>query len=225
MEQLASDSCDYYREMVYSTSGFKDFFALCTPVREIGEMKLGSRPSSRTKSGGLTKLRAIPWVFGWTQIRFHLPVWLGVGKALGCILDSKDERLKEALLEMYQTWPFFRSTISLIEMVLAKADSTVSMWYVENLVPVHYAALASKLHNELDRTTNCVKTVTKHKWLLEADKEVMATIAHRMPYTDPLNIMQVEILKKLRGGFRDAELQGTLYSTIQGIAAGMQNTG
>eukprot|EP00466_Bigelowiella_natans_P021325 jgi/Bigna1/91997/estExt_fgenesh1_pg.C_1570001 len=207
MEQLASDSCDYYRKMVYSTPGFKDFFALCTPVREIGEMKLGSRPSSRTKSGGLTKLRAIPW-------------------ALGCILEnSKDEKLKEALLEMYQTWPFFRSTISLIEMVLAKADSTVSMWYVENLVPVHYAALASKLHNELDRTTNCVKTVTKHKWLLEADKDVMATIAHRMPYTDPLNLMQVEVLKKLRGGFRDAKLQGTLYSTIQGIAAGMQNTG
>uniref|UniRef100_A0A7S2VUE7 phosphoenolpyruvate carboxylase n=1 Tax=Norrisiella sphaerica TaxID=552664 RepID=A0A7S2VUE7_9EUKA len=224
MEQLSMESCNYYRKTVYNTRGFNEFFALSTPVREIGEMKLGSRPASRGKPGGVTKLRAIPWVFGWTQTRFHLPVWLGVGKAMSRILESKDDKAKATLLEMYQEWPFFRSTISLIEMVLSKADSTISMWYVHQLVPVTFAALASKLHNELNRSITSVIQVTGKKMLLERE-DVRTAIAHRMPYTDPLNIMQVEVLRKLRSGYTDPELRVVLYSTIQGIAAGMQNTG
>mmetsp|Transcript_12067 Transcript_12067/g.17970 ORF Transcript_12067/g.17970 Transcript_12067/m.17970 type:complete len:927 (-) Transcript_12067:238-3018(-) len=222
MQQLADDSCDHYRKIVYNTRGFNEFFAACTPVREIGEMKLGSRPSRRGKSGGVTKLRAIPWVFGWTQTRFHLPVWLGVGKAVSRVLKEKGP---QELLEMYKAWPFFRSTISLIEMVLAKADSTISHWYVNELVPVTYSALAADLHSELLRTITMVKTVTGHKILLESDQNVRLLVDNRQPYIDPLNLMQVETLKRLRSGDRDPEVRMTLNNTIQGIAAGMQNTG
>eukprot|EP00467_Chlorarachnion_reptans_P001020 CAMPEP_0114535012 /NCGR_PEP_ID=MMETSP0109-20121206/28166_1 /TAXON_ID=29199 /ORGANISM="Chlorarachnion reptans, Strain CCCM449" /LENGTH=970 /DNA_ID=CAMNT_0001718503 /DNA_START=165 /DNA_END=3077 /DNA_ORIENTATION=- len=223
MEYLANESCNYYRKTVYSTKGFNTFFALSTPVKEIGEMKLGSRPSRRSKAGGVTKLRAIPWVFGWTQTRFHLPVWLGIGTAMSSVLTSGAKR--KILVEMYREWPFFRSTLSLVEMVLAKADPQISNWYVNELVPVTYAALAASLHSELKRTQEAVKEVTGHKVILEADKMLKLAVDHRMPYTDPLNIMQVEVLKRLRSGFTEKELKMTLYSTIQGIAAGMQNTG
>ncbi|GAB5371861.1 hypothetical protein AAMO2058_001616200, partial [Amorphochlora amoebiformis] len=158
MEKLAVESCDYYRNVVYNTRGFNEFFGLSTPVREIGDLKIGSRPSRRSKAGGVTKLRAIPWVFGWTQTRFHLPVWLGVGNAMARVLEKKGSKERGALIEMYKSWPFFRSTISLVEMVLAKADPVISNWYVQELVPVSYAALAASLHSELAKTMAALKT-------------------------------------------------------------------
>uniref|UniRef100_A0A7S3YVA3 phosphoenolpyruvate carboxylase n=1 Tax=Lotharella globosa TaxID=91324 RepID=A0A7S3YVA3_9EUKA len=225
MEKLAVESCNYYRRKVYSTKGFNEFFALSTPVLEIGNMKLGSRPSRRSKAGGVTKLRAIPWVFGWTQTRFHLPVWLGVGKAMNTILEQKGTVDKAALIEMYREWPFFRSTISLIEMVLAKADPIVSDWYVNELVPVTYAALAASLHSELKRTISAIKITTGHKTLLETEPGLQQSISQREAYIDPLNLMQVEALKRLRSGRTETALKQALYNSIQGIAAGMQNTG
>lgn len=232
MEELSQNSCKRYRSFVYENPKFVDFFHTATPVLEIGSLKIGSRPSRRKKKGGVRSLRAIPWVFGWTQTRSHLPVWLGVGQAMNKAVKGGNIRV---LRDMQQRWPFFASTLDLIEMVLIKADVRISNRYVSELVPKHMQALGVPVTEELKSTISVILKLREGNKLLESNPVVARSIAARHPYIDPLNLIQIECLKKLRsvGTAKDQKMtkeekdlwSDILVVTIQGIAAGMQNTG
>jgi phosphoenolpyruvate carboxylase len=157
-------------------------------------------------------LRAIPWQFAWTQNRLLLPSWLGVDDALA-LYDG----------EMYEQWPFFRSTIDLIEMVLAKSEERIAAYYDSVLVPDELKPIGVELRRRLERTAELVKRVTGHQRLLESNPVLRRSIDVRNPYVDPINLVQVEILRRLRAG--DDSLRDAFVVTVNGIAAGMRNTG
>lgn len=222
MEKLSVLAEASYREMIEKRPGFIEYFRAATPEGELSFLNIGSRPASRKKSGGLKALRAIPWSFAWTQTRLHLPAWLGIDTAFA---SARDEGLIDELREMHREWPFFRSTVDLIAMVLAKADAQVAARYDEVLVPEDLQPLGRELRERLERVTNLVLKVAGHDRLLE-DNPVLARSIHvRNPYVDPINFMQVELLRKMRYCPDCEELRNALLVTINGIAAGMRNTG
>jgi phosphoenolpyruvate carboxylase len=191
-----------------------------TPYEEIAQLPLGSRPSKR-HAGGLDALRAIPWVFAWTQTRVILPAWYGVGSALedaGRRPDGADE-----LAQMYRTWPFFRAVLDNIEMVLAKTDLGIGERYAKLANPEAYRAIWTPVVEEHERTRRWLKSVTGSQSLLERNPTLKRSIQLRNPYVDPLNLIQVELVRRKRRG--DAETARPLLLTLNGIAAGMRNTG
>jgi len=223
MEKMSIISCNMYRGYVYENPQFVAFFRAATPQMELGIMNIGSRPSKRPNlNAGIEALRAIPWVFAWTQTRFHLPVWLGFGSALKSMIDAGQEAV---LQSMYDKWPFFRSTLDLIQMVLYKADPQIATWYSNSLVPAELQHLGTELEQELNTCISCILRVTKQKSLMENNPVERRSVESRLPFTDPLNCLQIEILKKLRAGDKNPILEDILVLTIQGISLGMGNTG
>jgi phosphoenolpyruvate carboxylase len=223
MEELAASAQRNYQDLVYEDDRFVDYFATATPVRELEEfLKVGSRPARRRAGTDLQSLRAIPWVFAWTQTRLMLPTWLGVGEALGGAIEAG--RLEE-LRDMYREWPFFHSTLDLIEMVLAKTDSRIAAQYDRALVPKELRPLGDDLRARLLRTAEAVLATTGHRELLEQNPVLRRSISVRNPYVDPINLVQVEVLRRLRKPGTDQRLHDALLVTINGIAAGMRNTG
>jgi phosphoenolpyruvate carboxylase len=220
-EQIArmSDAASRgYRGVVYDTPRFIDYFRTATPVTELGALNIGSRPARRGGAKkGVESLRAIPWQFAWTQNRLLLPSWLGVDDAL----RAADEA---ALDDMMREWPFFRSAIELIEMVLAKAEPQIAAHYDRLLVPDDLRDLGDTLRERLGQTMELVKRVTGHARLLENNTALRRSIDVRNPYVDPINVVQAEILRRLRKS-GDACLQDAFVVTVNGIAAGMRNTG
>ncbi|PNW72303.1 hypothetical protein CHLRE_16g673852v5 [Chlamydomonas reinhardtii] len=205
MSLLATESCDMYRSVVYRTPEFYDYFMQSTAASELGRLNIGSRPSSR-KSGGIETLRAIPWIFAWTQQRLHLPVWLGIGEALEAAIDKG---YGPVLQDMYANWPFFTSTLDLVEMVLAKADSRLSAFYERTLVDSSLAPLGQRLRELLAKTQQNILIVVRKSVLLEGNTpSQMSTpnldekIRLRSPYVAPLNVLQALSLQGLRK-FRD----------------------
>lgn len=224
MEQMSEESARIYRAFVFGHPQFVQYFRAATPVDEISELKIGSRPARRRSDGGVETLRAIPWVFGWTQTRFHLPVWLGVGAALKKMLDSSNG---DIVREMAREWPFFQSTLNLVEMVLAKADVRIAARYHEVLVPdqPELQTLGRQLLSELTETIRLILAVTGARVLLQDDPVIRRALETRHPYIDPVNLVQVKLLKRLRQGQLDKNTVESMVVTIQGVAAGMQNTG
>lgn len=222
MHSLAEQSRKSYRHVVYERPEFLEYFRTATPEQELAHLNIGSRPARRSSGSGVESLRAIPWVFAWTQTRLMLPAWLGVGAALGAAIA--DGRLAE-LREMYREWPFFQSTLDLIEMVLAKASPTISARYDERLVPEPLRAVGVELRERLRETIDTVLAVTEHQELLEHNRVLRRSIDVRNPYVDPINIVQAEILCRLRREGKSAELVDALTVCVNGIAAGMRNTG
>ncbi len=222
MATLSKTAEASYREMIESRELFFDYFRAATPVEELAFLNIGSRPSRRKKTEDISGLRAIPWSFAWTQTRLHLPVWLGADTALREMIDRGQI---EGLKLMYREWPFFRSTMDLIEMVLAKSDAAIAARYDEVLVPAHLRPLGQELRDRLQNVTQSVLKVTGHGILLEDNGVLARSIGVRNPYVDPLNLMQVELLRKLRACPDDPDLRLALLVTISGIAAGMRNTG
>ncbi|MEP7273378.1 MAG: phosphoenolpyruvate carboxylase, partial [Acidobacteriota bacterium] len=225
------------------TDGFYEYFVESTPVEEFQRLRLGSRPARRKRgSKGLADLRAIPWVFGWTQSRHLVPGWLAVGTALEAFtLRSNPNRKKgqrshddeglRLLREMYRDWPFFHSTISNIEMTLAKADFQIARQYSETLASGG-KRIFSVLEDEYERTCRMILAVTGERRLLENSPVLQRSIAVRNPYVDPMSYLQVELLARKRRetsqSTNAAERDKLLYAillTINGIAAGMRNTG
>ncbi len=238
MERISTDAFAVYRRFVRDTPGFYDYFVEATPVEELQYLRLGSRPSKRTRgSRSLDDLRAIPWVFGWTQSRHLLPGWLAVGTALESFINQKNQPQRgahlEALREMYRDWPFFRSTISNIEMALAKADFQIARQYAARNTDQKLAKrIFTMLEAEYDRACRVVLQITGEKKLLENSPVLQRSIRVRNPYVDPMSYLQVELLARLRASERagqvHAERDKLLYAillTINGIAAGMRNTG
>ncbi len=221
MDRLAETSCSVYRDLVRETPEFIDYFRHATPEHEISHLAIGSRPARRKPTKGIASLRAIPWIFAWTQTRMLLPAWLGAGSALAKALESGQQ---ESLHHMYEAWPFFRAFIDMLEMVLAKSDPAVAAWYDARLVPEPLQPLGARLREQLDETRDVVLTVSGHDNPLDETPVVQRSIGLRNPYVDPLNLLQVELLDRVRHGHEE-DLREALMICINGIAAGMRNTG
>ncbi|KAL0814473.1 hypothetical protein Bca101_070916 [Brassica carinata] len=222
MEDISNISCQNYRSTVYENPEFLSYFQEATPQAELGFLNIGSRPTRRKSSTGIGHLRAIPWVFAWTQTRFVLPAWLGVGAGLKGVCEKGHA---DDLQAMYKEWPFFQSTIDLIEMVLAKADIPIAKHYDEQLVSESRRGLGSELRKELLTTEKYVLVISGHEKLSENNRSLKKLIESRLPYLNPMNMLQVEILKRLRRDLDNIKLRDALLITINGIAAGMRNTG
>ncbi|MBB6092682.1 phosphoenolpyruvate carboxylase [Povalibacter uvarum] len=220
MDSISKGAFRAYRELVYETDGFKTFFRQMTPLLEIAELKIGSRPASRTKSDRIEDLRAIPWVFSWAQARVMLPGWYGVGHALHSFPD-------QALLqEMAQGWPFFKATLDNLEMVLAKSDMAIAQRYT---TLVQDAALAERIFDRIrsgwTQTHDCLLGITGQSRLLEKNPVLDASIRLRLPYIEPLNLLQVELLKRHRAGETDARVREGIQLSINAVATALRNSG
>ncbi|KAM7276353.1 hypothetical protein ACFE04_018219 [Oxalis oulophora] len=222
MEDISKISCQSYRSTVYENPEFITYFQEATPQAELGFLNIGSRPTRRKATGGIGHLRAIPWIFAWTQTRFVLPAWLGVGAGLKGVCEKGHT---EDLQAMYKEWPFFQSTVDLIEMVLAKADVSIAKRYDDVLVSESRRGIGAELRGELLATGKYVKVVSGHEKLSENNRSLKRLIDSRLPYLNPMNMLQIEILKKLRRDDDNIKLRDALLITINGIASGMRNTG
>ena len=221
MDRLAADARDGYRRVVYDDPRFIDYFHASTPEAEIGEMNIGSRPARRSAGSSVAGLRAIPWQFAWTQTRLMLGAWLGVEEAL----DRAVARGEAALLRtMYREWPAFQSAVDLIEMVLAKADGRIAAEYDRRLVPDALQPLGADLRARLERASRGVRAISGHEELLQDTPVIRRSIDVRNPYVDPLNLVQVELLRRMRAQ-PDPGVHAALMVTVNGIAAGLRNTG
>ena len=222
MQRLGEDAGAAYRAYVRDRPEFIDYFLAATPLEELDEVNIGSRPARRSSNGGIESLRAIPWQFAWTQTRLILGAWLGVEDAL----ESACARGEEPLLrEMYRGWTHFRSVMDLFEMVLAKTDSRIAAEYERLLVAERLWPIGRELRERLQRAIAAVLRVTGHRVLLEENPVLRRSIEVRNPYVDPINLAQIELVKRLREGQDDPRLHHAFRVTVNGIAAGMRNTG
>ncbi|KAJ6752002.1 hypothetical protein OIU85_002425 [Salix viminalis] len=255
MDEMAVVATEEYRSIVFNEPRFVEYFRLATPEMEYGRMNIGSRPSKRKPSGGIESLRAIPWIFAWTQTRFHLPVWLGFGAAFKQIIQ-KDIRNLHMLQEMYNAWPFFRVTIDLVEMVFAKGDPGIAALNDKLLVSEDLWPFGEKLRANYEETKGLLLQIAGHKDLLEGDPYLKQRLRLRDSYITTLNVCQAYTLKRIRDPNYNVTmrphiskeimessspadelvklnptseygpgLEDTLILTMKGIAAGMQNTG
>ncbi|KAG0456696.1 hypothetical protein HPP92_024484 [Vanilla planifolia] len=255
LDEMAIIATNEYRSIVFQEPRFVEYFRLATPELEYGRMNIGSRPSKRKPSGGIESLRAIPWIFAWTQTRFHLPVWLGFGAAFKHVI-AKDIRNLHTLREMYNGWPFFRVTIDLIEMVFTKGNPGIAFLYDKLLVSSELLPFGAQLRENYEETKHLLLQVAGHKDLLEGDPYLKQRLRLRDPYITTLNVCQAYTLKRIRDpGYHvtarphllketdesiksAAELvklnptseygpglEDTLIITRKVIAAGLQNTG
>ncbi len=233
-EALSEASMAAYRGLVYDTPGFADYFFSATPIREIAELNIGSRPASRKATRAIEDLRAIPWGFSWGQCRVALPGWCGFGSGVLTYLDTNDEERSErlALLQrMHNDWPFFRTLLSNLDMVLAKTDFGIARRYV---VLVEDRALGERIfgliENEWRRTNEALSLITGASERLSSNPSLARSIEHRFSYIDPLNHLQVELMRRYRAGVVTEEaalqrLKRGIHISINGVAAGLRNTG
>ncbi|KAL0306578.1 UNVERIFIED_CONTAM: Phosphoenolpyruvate carboxylase [Sesamum radiatum] len=254
LDEIAVVATEKYRSIVFKEPRFVEYFRLATPELEYGRMNIGSRPSKRKPSGGIESLRAIPWIFAWTQTRFHLPVWLGFGAAFKYAIE-KDIRNLKMLQEMYNEWPFFRVTIDLVEMVFAKGDPGIAALYDKLLVSEDLWSFGERLRSNYEETKTLLLQIAGHKDLLEGDLHLKQRLRLRDSYITTLNVCQAYTLKRIRDPTYHVKLrphiskdymeskaadelvklnptseyapglEDTLILTMKGIAAGLQNTG
>ncbi|NWB89720.1 phosphoenolpyruvate carboxylase [Pseudomonas agarici] len=223
MDQLAADGLSAYRAEVRDNPQFVEYFRQSTPEQELGRLPLGSRPAKR-RAGGIESLRAIPWIFGWTQTRLMLPAWLGWETALRKALERGDGELLE---QMREQWPFFRTRIDMLEMVLAKADGDIARSYDERLVQAELLPLGVHLRDLLSQACAVVLGLTGQSQLLARSPETLEFIRVRNTYLDPLHLLQAELLARSRRqeAAQDSPLEQALLVSVAGIAAGLRNTG
>jgi len=222
MGVVADESRKAYRKLVYETPEFYDYFRTATPIDVIERMRIGSRPAARRTQAGIGDLRAIPWVFAWTQSRFILPGWYGVGTGLQRAIEKFGE---DAFGEMFREWFFLRSMIADVEMVLAKSDLGIAELYSKLSGDLH-GLMFPKILGEFELTRDTILKYSAHKSILEGDVTLQRAIMLRNPYVDPISLLQVDLLRRWRATDReDDELFNALLATVNGIAGGLQNTG
>ena len=232
--QLSEHSMAAYRALVYETPGFADYFFGATPLREITELNIGSRPASRKATQAIEDLRAIPWSFSWGQCRLTLPGWFGFGAAVHAFMHGADGELGAAqtrertvlLQSMQKQWPFFQTLLSNMDMVMAKSDLALAARYAE-LVPDARLRrrIFSAIEAEWQRTADALALITGSKQRLAGNAALQRSIRHRFPYIDPLHHLQVELVRRYRSGQTDERVQRGIHISINGIAAGLRNTG
>ena len=229
--KLSSSSMAAYRALVYETPGFTEYFFSATPIREIAELNIGSRPASRKPSQKIEDLRAIPWGFSWGQCRLTLPGWYGFGSAVQSMLaeggtPAKRKEATALLQKMVKEWPFFRTLLSNMDMVLAKSDLALASRYSELVTDAKLRKrIFSAIEAEWHRTVSALALITGEKQLLADNASLQRSIRHRFPYIDPLHHLQVELVRRYRAGQADERVQRGIHISINGIAAGLRNTG
>ena len=225
MELMSQKGEEHYRELTDNTPGLIDYFYEATPVQELGQLNIGSRPSHRnTSDRSKGSIRAIPWVFGWSLSRHTLPAWYGLGSAIEKILGN-DEKSLNLLQNMYKKWPYFNVLLDNIRMALAKADLNIARDYSELAEDQKTAKIIiDKIEDEYHRTKKLLLKITDTDELLSSKSHVSLSIHRRMPYLDPLNYIQVKLLKECRKN-NNEDLFDPLLRTIHAIAKGMKNTG
>jgi phosphoenolpyruvate carboxylase len=220
MNEISASAFKAYRDLVYETPGFNMFFRELTPIAEIAGLKIGSRPASRTKSDRIEDLRAIPWVFSWSQARVMLPGWYGVGQALSSFKD------KALLKDMAASWPFLQTALANLEMVLAKSDLTISREY---LALVNDASAAQEIFGRIQsgwrETHDQLLQATGQSHLLQRQPALNESIRLRLPYIDPMNYLQIELLKRHRAGEGDERIVEGIQLSINAIATALRNSG
>ena len=220
MDSLSKEAFRAYRSLVYGTEGFPRFFRQMTPLVEIAELKIGSRPASRTNSERIEDLRAIPWVFSWAQARVMLPGWYGVGQALRSFADPA------LLREMLEAWPFFRATVDNLEMVLSKSDMGIAALYATLVEDrAQGDSIFGHIRDTWLITQESLLAVTGQTRLLERHPALDASIRLRLPYIEPLNLLQVELLKRHRAGEKDPRVREGIQLSINAIATALRNSG
>jgi len=227
LEEMSGHALAAYRDLVYGTPNFIRYFREATPINEIGDLNLGSRPAKRAQSDRIEDLRAIPWVFSWGQSRHSLPGFFGFGAAVEQYL-GKERRKRLALLRsMYQRWPFFRSLVDKLDMVLAKTDMGIAARYARLVGDEALRGdIFTRIEQEHARTRKAFFAITGTKTLLQNNPALALSLRNRIPYIDPLNHLQVDLLRRLRTrGNQDAEMRRAVHLTINGIAAGLRNSG
>lgn len=230
-QALSDLSMQAYRKLVYEHPGFSDYFFQATPIREIAELNIGSRPASRKATQRIEDLRAIPWGFSWGQSRLTLPGWFGFGSAIMGWLEQastqSQRQVRVTLLQrMAREWPFFANLLSNIDMVLAKSDIALAQRYAELVHDVNLRkAVWSRLEHEWQQTSEALTLLTGHAERLANNPSLKRSIEHRFPYIDPLHHMQIELIRRYREGRSDERVQRGIHIAINGIAAGIRNTG
>lgn len=234
MEQLSEHAYRAYRDLVYDTPGFTDYFFAATPIAEIAELNIGSRPASRKSTRRIEDLRAIPWGFSWGQCRLLLPGWYGFGSAVESWLEdgtgSKAAKIA-TLRAMYKQWPFFATLLSNMDMVLSKTDLAVASRYASLVADKKLRnAIFKRISQEHERTVSCLNTITREKERLAGNPSLARSIKNRFAYLDPLNHLQVELIKRHRAVAGnpqkiDIRVHRGIHLSINGVAAGLRNTG
>ncbi len=226
MEELSATAFRAYRALVFETNGFEDYFWSSTVINEIATLNIGSRPASRRKTRRVEDLRAIPWVFSWAQCRLMLPGWYGFGTAVETWLAENPDKGIAFLQELYRNWPFFRAQLSNMDMVLSKSSIAIARRYSE-LVPdeVLRRRIFSRIHEEWQSSIDALLAISAHEKLLEDNPLLERSIRNRFPYLDPLNHIQVELMKKFRQEPENPKVLRGIQLTINGISAGLRNSG
>ena len=220
MDALSDEACRAYRDLVYGTEGFRTYFRQATPINEIANLKIGSRPASRKKSDAIEDLRAIPWVFSWAQARTMLPGWFGVGHALAHMKD------RELLRDMAQGWPLFAATLANMEMVLAKSDMGIAARYADLVEDKALGeAVFGRIRDGWQKTVDGLLEITRQSRLLEKSPALDKSIRLRLPYIEPLNLLQIELLKRHRAGEDDPRVEEGILLSINAIATALRNSG
>jgi phosphoenolpyruvate carboxylase len=226
MEELSTHAYRAYRDLVYETEGFDRYFRESTVLQEISSLNIGSRPASRSSDPRIEDLRAIPWVFSWAQCRLMLPGWYGFGAAVEAWSRAHSTDGIATLQAMHDGWPFFRTMLSNMGMVLSKSDIAIASRYVELVVDVKLReSIFARLRREWQASIDAVCAVTRHKTLLEGNPLLARSIRNRFPYIDPLNHVQIELLKRHRAGDAGSSVVQGIHLSINGIAAGLRNSG
>jgi phosphoenolpyruvate carboxylase len=226
MDYLSAQAYQAYRSLIYETDGFDRFFRESTVIGEIANLNIGSRPSSRKPSERIEDLRAIPWVFSWAQCRLMLPGWYGFGNAVQAWLELQPNSGMQMLQAMYREWPFFQMLLSNMDMLLAKSDIAIASRYAELVSdPELRDRVFSRLRAEWQSTVDALLTIMDQQVLLQSNPLLARSIRNRFAYLDPLNHMQIELLRRYRAGDTDESVVTGIHLTINGIAAGLRNSG
>ena len=221
LDKLSQASMEAYRSLVYETPGFVDYFYAATPLTEIVDLNIGSRPASRQPTRSIEGLRAIPWVFSWSQSRTMLPGWYGFGSAI----EASGVSLRE-LNELHEAWPFFATTLANMEMVLAKSDMLIARRYaglVEDQVLAQ--TIFGRIEAEWNKTVEALLSISGQTALLDRHPDLAEALRTRLPYIDPLNHLQIELIRRRRAGDSDEAVREGIHLTINGVAAGLRNSG
>jgi phosphoenolpyruvate carboxylase len=221
MDVIAEEGRRAYAALVYENPLFMDFFRQVTPIDVIERMQLGSRPTTRDENGGIAALRAIPWTQAWAQCRYMLPGWMGAGSALEFASTQLGEQV---LQDMYARWFFFQNLVDDVELSLARADLGIAAFY-EELVDAKCKPLIETIHAEYERAKNCVLKLKGCVRLLDGEPTVQRSIRLRLPYIDPMHLVQVDLLRRWRAdGREDRQMLNALLATVSGITQGLQGS-
>ena len=224
MDEIVEDSYNKYRELVFKNPNFYNYFFEATPIKEISSLNIGSRPASRKKITDIGGLRAIPWVFSWSQSRIMLPGWYGVGTAFSNFIN-KDKGNIEKLRKMYKGWPFFTSLLSNVDMVMSKSDMDIAKEYANLCKEEETKQVYEEILREWNLTKQVVLEISEHKEFLEDNTYLTRSLENRLQYFNTLNLIQLELIKRSREGKLPESQINTIHITINGVATGLRNSG